>query len=373
MINEKISGRQVVSIMILFSLGNTLVTGGSFKAEQDTWISVIIGTVLSIPIVLIYARLNKLEPDMSLFDLAYMVFGKIGGAIITFLFSAYVIFMGTMVIRNFTEYIQVISFPETPQIVVAICISLIAYFTVKKGIEILGRGIVFVIPITMFVIAVLLLFLTQKMDINNLKPVFYNNLKPVLAGAYSTLTFPFAETVLFITVFSVVDTKKTPAKLYLTAILISGFLLLLLVLGDIMVLGFPLVKSFFFPTYATTGIVEVGKFFSRVEVLSSGNFIVYGLVKATICLFVGCKGIARLFNISDHKKVAAPLSLIMMIGSTYIYKNTMQLLKGAEIYSYFAPFFQIVIPLFILIFLQIKIKKKGIGERQNLERTDFSS
>jgi spore germination protein KB len=364
MINEKISGKQAVSIMILFAMGSSIVTGGSLKAEQDSWLSIIIGAVMSIPIVLIYARINKLEPDKDLFDLSYMVLGKLGGAIVTFLFSAYAIILGILVIRNFTEYIHVVSFPETPQIVVAISIGLIMYFTVKKGIEVLGRGNVFIMPIAMFVVILLILSSTQNMDLDNIKPILYDNLKPVLAGAYSVLVFPFAETVLFITVFSSVDTKENPAKLYVKAILFSGLLLFALVLGNTLVLGFPLVKSLYFPTYTNAGIIEVGKFFSRVEVLVSGNFIVFGLVKATVCLYVGCRGIAKLFNISDHKKVAAPISLLMMISSVYIFKNTMQMFKAAEIYSYSAPFFQIVIPLLILISLQIKLKKQRTAEGQ---------
>lgn len=358
MINEKISGKQVINIMILFTLGSSLITGGSLKAEQDSWLSIIIGLAAAIPIVLVYARMNKLEPNKDLFELSYMVLGKVGGSIVTFLFSIYAISLGTMIIRNFTEYIQVVSFPDTPQSLIAIGFSIIMFLTVYKGIEVLGRGSVFIIPIVLFVIFLLVLLSIKNMNLDNLKPVLYQNFKPVLSGAYSLLSFPFAETVLFITVFASVDTKENPSKLYLAGIFISGFIVFVILLWNILVLGFPLLKVLYFPLYSNAGLSEIGIFFSRIEVLISGSFLVCGLVKSTVCLYVGCKGLAKLFNINDHKKLSAPISLIMMVGSVYIYKDTMQMFKFVDIYILYAPFFQIVIPVLILILMEVLIKKK---------------
>lgn len=372
MINEKISGIQAVKMMILFIFGSSIATGGSLIPEQDSWISILLGMAFSIPIALMYAHIYKQNPGKDLFELSYIVFSRVGGAIVTFLFSAYAILLGTLVIKNFTEYIHVVSIPETPQVFVAICIGLIMFFTVSKGLEVLGRGSAFILPFSIFVIVFLLIFSIKNMDINNLKPIFYNNLKPVLVGAYSVLVFPFSETVLFTVVFASVETKLNPAKLYLISIFIAGFILFVLMLTNTMVLGYPLIECLYFPTYARAAIIEAGKFFSRVEILVSGNFIVFGLVKATVCLYVGCKGLARLFKISSHKKLAAPLSLIMSVGSAFLFENTMQMFNGVRYYLIYAPFFEFVIPLTIFILLKIKLRKhRLLKPAQNQSKSVF--
>ncbi|MGI5984516.1 MAG: endospore germination permease [Clostridiales bacterium] len=365
MVNEEINGRQVVNMIILFLLGSSLVTGNSMVAEQDSWISVLIGIAMSVPVVLIYARLYTLAPKQDLFDLSYQIFGKIGGAIITILFSVYTLHLGILVIKDFTEYINVVSLPETPQLANAICIGLIAYFTVIKGIEILGRGTYFVMPFVVFVVFLLTGFTFKYMDINNLKPILTQDIGVIFNGALSAFTFPLAETVLFINVFSVVNTDKSPASLYLTAVLVSGFILFVLVIGSIMVLGFPLVSSLYFPSYSDVRIVDIGNFLSRIEVLVSANYIVFGLVKVTVCLYVSCKGFAKLFNLGNFKMLAAPLTLIMVITSTILYENTMKMFNHIQYYKFYAPLFQIVIPLIIMIFLQVKSKKQNAGKEES--------
>lgn len=361
MTDGKISGKQATHMMILFLLGSSLVTGGSVSAKQDSWISVLIGMIMAIPVVLIFANMYKTAPGKDLFDMAYMVFGKIGGALITALFCLYTLHLGALVIKNFSEYFQVVTIPETPQLVTALCIGLLAYYNIVKGIEVLGRGAVFIMPITLSVILLLNVLSFKYMDFQNLQPMFNQEPKLILSGAYSVFAFPFAETVMFITIFSAVETKKSPVKLYLTAIIFSGIMLAVLVAVATMILGLPLISLLYFPSYAAAGVIDIGGFISRVEVLVSGNYIIFGVVKVTVCLFVSCKGIAKLFGIKNHKVLAAPNVTIMVVSSLFLYESTMQMFDFIDIYKIYAPFFEVVIPLATIIILKSKAKKQSLG------------
>lgn len=358
----KISGKQATHMMILFLLGSSLVTGGSVAAKQDSWISIIIGTIIAIPVIAIYANMCKTAPGKDVFDMAYLAFGKICGAIITVLFCLYTLHLGALVIKNFSEYFQVVTIPETPQFVTAVCIALLSYYNVVKGIEVLGRGAVFIMPIVLSVILLLNLLSFKYMDFENLKPMFNQPPKLILSSAYSIFTFPFAETVMFITVFSAVDTKKSPFKLFFTALIFAGLLLAVLVAVATMILGLPLISYLYFPSYAAAGVNDIGGFMSRVEVLVSGNYIIFGVIKVSVCLFVSCKGIAKLFGVKNHKVLSAPNIAIMLITSQVLYESTMQMFDFIDIYKFYAPFFEVLIPLVILIFLKSKAKKQGLGQ-----------
>ena len=361
MIDGKISGKQATHMMILFLLGSSLVTGGSMIAKQDSWASALVGMIMALPVVAIYGSLCKTAQGKDVFDMAYLAFGKIGGVIITALFCMYTIHLGALVIKNFSEYFQVVTIPETPQAVTAICLALLAYYSISKGIEVLGRGAVFMMPIVLVVILLLTVLSLKYTNIENLKPMFNHNLKPILSGAYALFTFPFAETVVFVTVFSVVDTKKSPVKLYLIAILFAGGLLSVLVAVAIMILGLPLVASLYFPSYSAAGVIDIGNFISRIEVLVSWNYIIFGVIKVSVCLFVSCKGIAKLFNLKNYKVPAAPTITIMVAISLFVYESTMQMFGFLDIYKIYAPFFEVVIPLALLVALKIKAKKKSLG------------
>lgn len=360
MTDGKISGKQATHMMILFILGSSIVTGGSVSAKQDSWISVLIGVFMAVPAVAIYANMFKTAPGKDVFDMAYIVFGKIGGALITVAFCLYTLHLGALVIKNFSEYFQVVTIPETPQLITAICIGLLAYYNIVKGIEVLGRGAVFIMPITLSVILLLNLLSLKFMDFENLKPIFNQDLKLIFSSSYSTFVFPFAESVMFITVFSVVETKKSAFKLYMTALIFSGMLLSLLVAVATMILGLPLISSLYFPSYAAAGVIDLGGFISRIEVLVSGNYIIFGVVKVTVCLYVSCKGLAKLFGVKNHKVFAAPNITIMVGVSLFLYESTMQMFDFLAIYKIYAPFFEVVVPLMILIPLKIKAKKQSL-------------
>ena len=357
MLKDKITAKQAISMMILFQLGSSLVTGASMLADQDSWISVAIALVAAIPIMLMYARINKLVLNKDIFEISYFAFGKIFGAVITFLFAIYSFHLGTLVIKNFTEYIQVMSLPETPQLVSAIFIGMICFFAIRNGIEVFARFAAFMMPIAMFVIIILLSFSAKYMNVSNLRPFLSHDIKLIFNEAFSALAFPFAETVLFISVFSAVEDKNSLSSKYMTALMAGGTALIILVMGNIMVLGFPLVKALYFPSYETASIIDIGNFISRIEVLVSGNFIVFGLTKVTICLYVACKGIVKLFKIKSFKITAAVVSFLMVVVSQVLYENTMQMFTLIRAYKYYAPIFEILIPLAILIMLPIKAKK----------------
>jgi len=347
-------------MMILFLLGSSLVTGGSMIAKQDSWICILLSTFMAVPLVSIYAGLYKAAPGQDIFDMAYSAFGKIVGPIVTALFSLYTLHLGALVIRNFSEYFQVVSIPETPQAVTAICIGGIALYNILKGIETPARGAVFIMPITLAVIMFLNALSIKYMDFNNLKPILNQDFGTILHGAYSVFVFPFGEVVLFVTVFAAVETKTKPSKLYITAVIFAGVLLSLLIVVAIMMIGFPFVASIYFPSYISAGIIDIGNFISRIEVLVSGNYIIFGVIKVSVCLYVSCKGISKLFGIKNHKKTAAPIAAVMVIISILVYENTMQMFSFLKIYEIYAPFFQIVIPFALLIALNRKNKKKQL-------------
>lgn len=354
---NKISEVQIISIMILFIIGSTLVTGGCMKAQQNSWISLLIAFILSVPLVIMYSRIGRRAQQKDIFDLSYLFFGKIGGAIITAIFSIYSISLGILVINNFTEYIQVVALPETPKYINAIFIGLTAYLVLKLGIEILGRGSAFMAPVVIATIILTTILSVNDIDISNIKPILIWNNKEILSCTFSMITFPFGETVLFISIFPTVKSKTNPTKLYLIALLISAILLEMVMLRNIMVLGLPLAETLYFPSYSAVSIIDIGTFLSRIEVLVSVNFIVLGLAKVTVCLYVGCKGIAKLFNFSNYKSTLLPTAIIMIVVSGLIFENTIQMFKFIDIYKYYAPVFQMLIPVVILVILEIKTRK----------------
>ena len=359
---EIISSKQMINIMIIYILGSSLVMGGNTSAKQDSWISIILAVAFMIPICLVYGRLCKLHPGKNIYDMFYDCFGKIAGAILTIIFTIYAIHLGAMIIRNFTEFIQTVSLPETPQFAVAIAIGLICMWTIAEGIEILGRGAAIVMPIVFVVIVLTVIMNINNLDLSYIQPIFENSLSKILSCSLYHVSFPFGEIVLFLSVAQCMDRNTNPYRVYITALVISGTLLLVAMIRNLLVLGMPVLESLYFPSYSAVGIININEFISRIEVLVTGNFIISGLAKVCICMYAACKGIAKLFGIKKYKQFVAPVAVFMIAVSGIAFANTMEMISFLEPYRIYAPVLQIFIP---LILLAVSLVRK----RNNLKNT----
>lgn len=359
---KKITSKQAVSIMILFILGSSMIFGGSNEAAQDSWLGVIVGVIMFIPIVFLYSRIMKLYPQKNIFDIFYLVFGKIGGVIFTFLLTLYAIHLSAVIIRNFTEFIQVQSLTSTPQFVVALAIGFICFWTLKYGLTLLGRGSVLIVPVLMISIAITIVLLIQDMNFDNIRPIGGQGLKTITKCSFDFLAFPFGELVLFMAVLQKLRSPEKIPKIYFKSVFISGIILTLIVLRNILVLGASTLDSIFFNSYAAVTVIDIADFITRIEVLVAGNFIVCGLVKICICLYAGAKGVSKMFNIKNYKSIIIPITFVSIAASGYMYNSTMEVFNYKSVYKYIAPFFQILIPLITWIFAEIKVKKQSKQE-----------
>jgi spore germination protein KB len=355
---EIISDKQAVSLVILFTLGSSLIIGTSAEAKQDMWLSVIVALVLSIPILFIYAKILSMFPSKDLFDISILVFGKFFGNMINILYIWFSLHLGSIVLYTFGEFINIIGLPETPKLVPMACFIILCLWGVRGGIEILGRWS------EIFLIILLLQLLTDSLlsipnfRINNILPILEEGTKPVMIGAFTVFAFPFTETVVFASVFSSLKDEKSPYKAYTIGVLIPGILLTIIAVRNILVLGPYVLSLNYFASYVTASRIDVGRFIERLEALVSTGFLFAGFIKVSVCLLSATKGISKLFNFNNYRFIVIPSALIILNLSYIDYKDSMELIKwDNETFPYYAFIFEVILPVIIFVGANIKLHK----------------
>ena len=357
MTRETISMRQAISIIIIFITGSSAIMDAGGQTGQDSWISLLIAAVWAVPVVLIYGRIMRLYPEKDIFEIIETLFGKVGGKLFIVLLCWYAIHLCALVMRDFSEFTQIDLMPETPQLPIIALILLVSAYLAKSGIESLGKWSIVVLLILVFVIILTIIFSLNKMDFSNIQPIFEHDIGTIASGSFSLLTFPFAETVLFLGVAGSIKKTDNPNKIYIIGILMGAAVLLLVMLRNLELLGPAMVKAVYFPSYFAARIINIGDFLSRIEGSISMNFILGGITKTTLCLLVASKGASALFGIKDYKRMVMPIGLLALALCAILYKSTMEMFDFVNIYQYYALPFQIVIPVIVWIVAEIKTRK----------------
>ncbi|OJU14381.1 MAG: hypothetical protein BGN88_11755 [Clostridiales bacterium 43-6] len=372
--SELLKTKHGVSLLVMFLMGSSIVIGTASDVKQDAWEAIILSALFTAPVFLMYCRIMDNHKGKTMLEILPELFGSIAGKVMIGLYVLYALHLGILVVRNFTEFIQIVSLPETPMRVVALVFSIVCIYAVKTGTFVLSRFAVFTVPIVLAFMILMTLFSMPDMHLSNLKPYFASGWIPMLRNTYGAFSFPFGETVLFLFVFRAGNEYFKLKRVYFYALFIGCGAILMATLRNLLVLGSGLFGSYHFSSYVTAGLIDIGDIVQRIEILLSIVLIFTGLIKISICLYVAVAGLSKIFNITDYKTITAPVGIFAAIYSYVVYGNTQEMFFwAAYVYPYYAMPFQLLIPLVIWITSEIKtkIEKNKMGKTEKIRTDDI--
>ena len=362
--SEVISDAQGISLIVMFLGGTTSLLTLGISAKQDFWIAILLAVAISVPVYLMFARLHKSFPGKNLFDIIELCFGKIIGKILILLFTLFCLDEGTEVIINMAQFTNSTFLSDTPRIVLTISMILLGIWAVKQGIEVFGRWARIVCIPFCATIIISVLLLIPSMDINNMLPVFNQDVQSIFKGTYLTFSFPFGEIFAISIIFSRFRTPKTSYKVYMSGLFIGMIIPLLLSASNVLVLGTDDAAAYFHPAYFALRRIALGNFLQRIEVLSSVVYLLGSFVKVTIYLFAISIGVSKLFQFDDHRFIVIPAGLIIMNLSYFYFVDMLAFWEYAEkVWVYYAIPMETVIPLLIFVVAEIRKKKLVLSEK----------
>ncbi len=360
---ETITDKQGIILVAIFIIGTSSIQAIGVEAKEDLWLTILFGMLISLPIILVYARLYALFPEKDLFDVIEICFGKGIGKLLILLFTLYLLETASEVVRNFGEFIRIESLRKTPFMIPQVCMMILCVWVVKAGVEVIGRCSQIFIAIMIMATFIAFLLLLPNMDINNVRPTLYYGIKPIIKGGILALFFPFTQILPCIMAFSGFEKKESSYKVYIGGLCIGGCITLILSMMNILVLGTNEAANVYHPTYVSASRIDVGDFLQRLEIVSATIFSLGAFAKISIYLLAVCKGYAKLFEYKDYRFIVTPITILILNLSYFIIDNIMDLREfNALAWNYYAAIFQVILPVIILGLAEIRKKELKIKE-----------
>ncbi len=333
----------------MFGIGFFLLFKNTGK---DSWISLILGTLLGIIILFVYKYIKEYFSNHNIKDILSKTFlGKIY-LLIFLLFYIYLMSIILILLPMFVKSFYLLYTPKFLIIVPFLFIAVYISFKDKKVLESLSN-LLFVLCVSSVILYSLLLL--KYVDSTNLYPIFSSNTISILKSAFIYGTITSIPQIITINFHG--NTFKDELKEYIFASLINLLMIILIILT----LGEPLIKIYSFPEYAVFKQIKILNFIENIENIST--FIWYFdmfMMLATLTTNVK--------NILPYKYnklyLLAIITLIIYISAYFIANNYRYIIT---VFYYYPVVLSIFFGIFVTLLIYLKYSSKLKAIKKEME------
>jgi spore germination protein KB len=354
---EYISSSQLIYLIIGIIQGSTLTLSFVYSiAKQDTWLVMIVGFIVTMPLLIFYVSISKRFPGKNLIEINEKVYGKFLGSTISILYIAYFLLIVPYNTRYMADFFNILVFPDTPTIVFIILFVFICSWAVREGIEVIARCSPVLVFISFVVTGVTILLLLGEMKLSNFLPVLQLNIKQFVQGTHIMIAIPFGEIIVFLMINCNVKDVDEIKRSTIWGLVISTLYMIIIVIRSVTSLGI-LTLNHVSPSYQVLQLINVGNILTRLESFTIIVFMITIFIKVSIFFYATVLSIAELFKLPSYKILITPLAIIMISLSVLISENVVEAsYVAANIYPILVIPIQILIPILTLILARKEIK-----------------
>ncbi len=352
-----ISGRQFMFSVACFIQSSALLT--AFLAAvtlQDSWLAVLSGIVVCLPLTWLFRSLMIMFPQRNLLQILEEVYGAVAGKIIGCAYIWFFFTLGSLNLIDLSEFTKLTIMEKTPATVLSIMCILVCALAVRNGIKLVTRFSALFVTVAFIILAVSVLLIFNQINLGNFLPVFDQPIGKYIQGTHIITTIPFGEMVAFLMINSNVRMSRRDTTKYLFwGFAMGGITVLAIMLRDIAVLGNTL-DMFTLPSLVTLRMVNLGMALSRMEILFAVVLIMLLFFKITFLYYVSVLGVAELLKVRAYRHLVLAMGAFMIAYGLTLYPYPVEHAASAqEIVPFLWTPFEILIPL--LTFIIGKLRK----------------
>lgn len=326
--------------ILSYFLSRSLFLGGGIStlflySSKDAYISIILGTLLGIAIVYIISKVST-SIDSPLHE--YIKNASFLNILIRIIFIAYLLFLIFIALIILATFLYSYFLPFTPSLISCLPFVFLATFLNTKNINKITyvAQILFVLSLVLIIIKTLLL--TNEFDFSNLLPIFSTKPQNIFKTA---VIFAMLSTSPFLTTIDEKITFKQNIKYYL----ISMLTIFVVVLSITIVLG-EMVNIYSYPEYSVLRKTSLFNFIENIE-----NFVSAGwFFDIFICLSISSLKFKQLINVKKNIIPFLVVLILLVIVNDFIANN---FYNSMAIYKVF-PIILGILMVSILVLLLIK-------------------
>lgn len=308
-------------------------------AKQDSYVSIIIGTLIGIIPLLVFYLLFNYEPDLNIFDKTKKLFGSFIGNIINWLLIITIFSLGVFLFVDFVTFIHNQYLNNTPIIFISLIFCSVILYTLIQGVNSILRASSIFFFFCLILLLISISGLLFKIDLSNFTPSLIHN---YYKGSFIFVSYNVLPLIIILQIpkNSVINNNKT-SKFILIFYLIASLTVLISIISIIGVFGWKLSTIYTYPEFQVLKYVYFKGLSSKLDSILFFQNLFDVIVFIIFSLFFCINGL----KLSNKKK-----NIIYIIILFTLIFNSEKISK--HLYSKFlSPIILIVITFILILYM----------------------
>lgn len=324
---DKISVRQlffVFTIIVSSPATRFLSKYMAVNAKQAGWVSPLVCTIPFLALLFIIDSLLKKYQDHSMSDIIEILMGRFIGRLVCVFYLLMTIYFTAMYTRYYVERLTSSIYPYINNSLLIILTLIPIAYMLRSGFTVIARMSEVLLPFIGAMLIMLSSFLVSKVRTDNVLPVYFNDIVPIVKSSLAPAAILAFLFYLFFLSDNIVNLKSLKPFGYITAYVnISSITLLSFI--TIGVLGASLTERSPMPTLAVVKQISLMDTIENIEAIIVAIWIFADFTLITTFFVIALNLIKSIFRLSDTKPLINTLAVFMYFLSMGICSTKFEL------------------------------------------------
>lgn len=325
------------------------------SAGNAAWIQIIYVCIVVIIIFSIIQKLFSNFEGLDIIDVGEYALGTLGRYILGIPIILILLFIGSVILREYSENMKIISLPTSPISFVMLFFIIGMISGAFTGIEAITRFHILVVPIITVAYLVILFGVTKYIDITNFFPILGNGPKAIFGDGLIKISL-FSPLLYLLLIIPYLKTHKNFKMAGYMTLLFSSTLFILGTIAYIGIFPYNTSVELFLPTFELARLVDYGRFFQRLESIFMLSWATSGLMYLSVILFFIVNTFKKVFKLDYYKPLILPFSVLIFSLSIFPPNLMTSIILETKYYTMISWIITMLLPLLFLILANIRKK-----------------
>jgi spore germination protein KB len=301
-------------------------------AKQAAWLAPFLSFTLALPVIFALKSIYNKHQDKSFAELLEVVFGRIIGKIVTFVYIIFFIMLTAINTNSTGEQLALSLFTSVkPSFFTIVMLVIIAYAIYKGGLTVIARMGEIILPVLVVSFLVLCGLASQNIKLHRLMPVSYLDILPAVKASFSVSGVQGHLPMLFLLGNFINNKEKIGKYCTLTALLYT-FLVTVLLVTVIGSLGAETTANAPLSFFTTIKLISLFESIERIEPVVVILWILSDFLLISVLLITLLNMFQFLVKLSKTKNFIVILLIVIFVMANMLGRNMFEVERFLEIF-----------------------------------------